>query len=145
VLKTIIFGQRNDVLVNFKFDKMKNLFKYSLCLLFIQSLFLGSACADNREFSSGAWTIRFKDETKQLDLLKDGEPILSDVFVRFNNSSNYYNSSEYTDVEFAKEEITDAFGPAQKCTVRYKKEGAPTIEQIFYLYSSNCSQFKLSQ
>lgn len=126
-------------LLIFKFNKMKRrncIFKYSLCLLFIQILFLESACADSREFSAGEWTVRFKDETKQIDLLKNGELILSDVFVRFNNSSNYYNSSEYTDVKFTKDEITDEFGPAQKCTIQYKKEGAPTIEQIFYLYSS---------
>ena len=118
-------------LLIFKFNKMKRrncIFKYSLCLLFIQILFLESACADSREFSAGEWTVRFKDETKQIDLLKNGELILSDVFVRFNKSSNYYNSSEYTDVKFTKDEITDEFGPAQKCTIQYKKEGAPRIK-----------------
>lgn len=54
-------------LLIFKFNKMKRrncIFKYSLCLLFIQILFLESACADSREFSAGEWTVRFKDRNK---------------------------------------------------------------------------------
>lgn len=115
-------------------NNLNYLFKYSLCLLFIQLLFGESANAGVREISAGKWSIHFDEETKQMDLLKEGVVILNDVSVRFNNSSVYYDSSEYTDINIVEEDVTDVIGSVHKCVIQYKKNDAPTIEQVFYLY-----------
>lgn len=117
-------------------NNLKCLFKYSLSILFIQMAFGGNAYAGVKEKTTiGKWSINLDKETKQVNLLKNGIPILNDVSVRFNNSSVYYNSSEYTNVTVAEENVVDVIGSARKFTIQYKKDDAPTIDQIFYVYS----------
>lgn len=117
-------------------NNLKCLFKYSLSILFIQMAFWGNAYAGVKEKTTiGKWSINLDKETKQVNLLKNGIPILNDVSVRFNNSSVYYNSSEYTNVTVAEENVVDVIGSARKFTIQYKKDDAPTIDQFFYVYS----------
>ena len=116
-------------------NNLKCLFKYSLSILFIQMAFWGNAYAGIKEKTTiGKWSINLDKETRQVNLLKNGVPILNGVSVRFNNSSVYYNSSEYTNVTVAEENVVDVIGSARKFVIQYKKEGAPTVDQIFYVY-----------
>ena len=116
-------------------NNLKCLFKYSLSILFIQMAFLGNAYAGIKEKTTiGKWSINLDKETRQVNLLKNGIPILNGVSVRFNNSSVYYNSSEYTNVTVAEENVVDVIGSARKFVIQYKKEGAPTVDQVFYVY-----------
>ena len=116
-------------------NNLKCLFKYSLSILFIQMAFLGNAYAGIKEKTTiGKWSINLDKETRQVNLLKNGIPILNGVSVKFNNSSVYYNSSEYTNVTVAEENVVDVIGSARKFVIQYKKEGAPTVDQVFYVY-----------
>lgn len=68
-------------------NNLKCLFKYSLSILFIQMAFLGNAYAGIKEKTTiGKWSINLDKETRQVNLLKNGIPILNGVSVRFNNS-----------------------------------------------------------
>ena len=108
--------------------------KCIITLLFIQLSFWGNVYA--RDVSFGQWSIHFDEETKLISLSKNDVIILKDVFIRFNNSSVFYNSTEYTDISFTEEDVTDVVGAARKCVIQYRKENAPIIEQVFYLYPS---------
>lgn len=116
---------------------MKNLIALSkclLCFLLVQLLFVECTNAGSRDISLDKWSIHIGEETNQITLSKNGEVLLNDLSVRFNDGSTFYSSTEYTDINITHEDFADATGAGQKSTVRYTKEGAPTIEQVFYLY-----------
>lgn len=116
-------------------NNLKCLLKYLLCILFVQMISWENIWASVKEETiAPKWDIKLNEETKQVNLLKNGIVLLNDVSVRFNDSSVDYNSSEYTDVTVVEEDVVDVIGTARKLVIQYKKENAPTIDQVFYVY-----------
>lgn len=91
-----------------------------------------------KDMTNGQWTIRFNDETRKTEFIKNGTTILQNISVRFKHNSSIIESSSYTDIKFSEENYTDAAGNAKKYIIEYsdtQNSGNPSIQQCFYLYS----------
>ncbi len=107
---------------------------------------LGCACllsalsilpVEARDMTSGKWTIRFNEETRKSEFVKEGTTILQDVSVKFKHNTALLESSSYSNVTFSEEDYSDATGDCKRFTIEYKdveNAGNPIIQQCFYLY-----------
>ena len=106
---------------------------YCICLLFA-TVTVHSATKD---MTNGKWTIRFNDETRKSEFVKDGTTILQDVSVKFKHNASIIESSSYSDIKFSEENYSDATGECKRFIIEYKNtenSTYPTIQQCFYLY-----------
>lgn len=91
-----------------------------------------------KDMTNGKWTIRFNDETRKAEFIKNGTSVLQDVSVKFKHNASIIESSSYTDIKFSEENYTDETGNAKKYVIEYKdteNSSNPTVQQCFYLYS----------
>ena len=106
---------------------------YCICLL-SATVTVHSATKD---MTNGKWTIRFNDETRKSEFVKDGTTILQDVSVKFKHNASIIESSSYSDIKFSEENYSDATGECKRFIIEYKNtenSTYPTIQQCFYLY-----------
>ncbi len=113
---------------------------------FLRLIPLGCACLlsaistqplEAKDMTNGKWTIRFNEETRKSEFVKEGATILQDVSVKFKHNSSILESSSYSEVAFSEEAYSDATGDCKRFVVEYKdveNAGNPVIQQCFYLY-----------
>lgn len=110
---------------------IKTVFIYCICIL------PNTVQSATKDMSNGKWTIRFNDETRKTEFIKNGTSILQDVSVKFKHNTSIIESTSYTDIKFSEENYTDEAGNAKKYVIEYKdteNSANPTIQQCFYLY-----------
>lgn len=84
----------------------------------------------------GNWTIQFNPINKTVSFIKNNKLILHEVSVKAKVDNEEILSSNYTDIAFFSEIITDEIGTSEKYSIEYTSAGKPTIQQVFYLYNS---------
>ena len=89
---------------------------YCICLL-SATVTVHSATKD---MTNGKWTIRFNDETRKSEFVKDGTTILQDVSVKFKHNASIIESSSYSDIKFSEENYSDATGEFKRFIIEYK-------------------------
>lgn len=92
------------------------------------------SAAETHDYIRGKWTIRFDDATQQVAIMKDGQPVLSDVYARFKSGSTLYQTAGYGTATVAEKRWNDPVGNGKLVTITYTGTGKPTVEQNFYLY-----------
>ena len=71
------------------------------------------------EMSFGKWNIKFDDETKRAEFVKEGVTVLKDVKIKFKNGDVLLDASSYNSVKIKQEDIVDEVGKARKFTIEY--------------------------
>lgn len=104
------------------------------CVSLTCLLLSGPTFAESHDYSSGNWTIRLDDATGRFALLKEGEPLLSDVTARFKYGSTIYETAGYGTANVTELSLTDVVGNGKQVIITYTSAGLPTVEQRFNLY-----------
>ena len=106
-----------------------------LACVSLACLFLSAPTfAESQDYSSGKWTVRFDDASGQVTLLKESQPLLSDVFARFKYGSTLYQTAGYGTASVTEQPLSDAVGNGKQVIITYVSAGLPTVEQKFNLY-----------
>lgn len=92
------------------------------------------AMADSHNYNQGKWTVSFDDATQQVTLLKEGQPVLSDVYSRFKVGSTMYQTAGYGTANITETTLSDAIGNGKQVVITYTNAGHPTVEQRFCMY-----------
>ena len=108
-----------------------------LTVLFFLCIIPFIANATISEMSFGKWNIKFDDETKRAEFVKEGVTVLKDVKIKFKNGDVLLDASSYNSVKIKQEDIVDEVGKARKFTIEYtgsENSDNPIVYQNFYLY-----------
>lgn len=91
--------------------------------------------ADGQIIREGRWQIVFRPETRTVDYVCNDETVLAGVFVKTKSEKTLYRSTDYPDVTFSDEDVSDTFGEGKKYVITYSGlNRTPDIQQIFYFY-----------
>ena len=88
------------------------------------------------EMSFGKWNIKFDDETKRAEFVKEGVTVLKDVKIKFKSGDVLLDASSYNSVKIKQEDIVDEVGKARKFTIEYtgsENSDNPIVYQNFYM------------
>ena len=103
-----------------------------LTVLFFLCIIPFIANATISEMSFGKWNIKFDDETKRAEFVKEGVTVLKDVKIKFKNGDVLLDASSYNSVKIKQEDIVDEVGKARKFTIEYtgsENSDNPTVYQ----------------
>ena len=88
-----------------------------LTVLFFLCIIPFIANATISEMSFGKWSIKFNDETKQAEFVKEGVTVLKDVKIKFKNGDVLLDASSYNSVKIKQEDFVDEVGKARNFTI----------------------------
>jgi len=95
------------------------------------------AAGDDQVIDGGKWKIIYHSEGRTVDYTYNNETILSGVYVKAKNNTEFLNSSDYENIAITKESVSDVFGTGDKFSITYQQAGKPDLQQIFYFYPNH--------
>lgn len=115
-------------------------FLKGVIMLFLLSLKLNTSAAIpavsklvNIPYGKNA-KITYNQSTGSYTVYHDDLPIVKNAFAEVKSGSQIFNSLDYKEISYKVETLKDQFGNGKKYVFTLKREGVPTLKQVFYIY-----------
>lgn len=103
-------------------------------LLFTLSILLLS-CSNNSELKQGKWRISYNDDSKTINIEKDGKALFENVYPSYKLGDKLITAREYTSSKVEQNTLSDQFGKGTVLNITYTAKELPTLVQSFYVYT----------
>lgn len=91
--------------------------------------------AEDITITNGSWRIIYRQNTKTLEYVFNGQTVLAGVYVQAKDQNIFLKSSAYEKVSVNYENVSDVFGNGEKYIFTYSGlAGKSNLEQNFYFY-----------
>ncbi|RZL17447.1 MAG: alpha-galactosidase [Pedobacter sp.] len=78
--------------------------------------------------------IIYDQSTGLYDLYQNNKQIIKNAFAEVKSGDQVFKSLDYKQISFKIETLKDQFGKGKKYIFTLKKEGVPTLKQVFFVY-----------